>query len=1161
MDIRVLGPAEIVDDDGRHREVGPPKVRMLLAILVLAEGRPVSPAAMVDRLWGRDAPAEASASLHAYVSNLRRVLEPDRRPRTPSRLLVLGPAGYTLRVDPGRMDAVRFLRLVDEAGRAGDPAGVERATAEALALWRGEPYADLDGQEYAVAAQARLAEARERARELRVAAVIEQGRPAEVLGDLEALTREHPLRERLWGLRALALYRCGRQGEALDALRAARRVLAEELGVDPGEDLRTLERDILAQAPSLTLDRPVPTAHLHATAPAEPPALAEPPEPAELPAEAHPAPSAGGGPAARRRLVGRRAELATLEGVLREVAGGEPGFVLITGEPGIGKTRLSEEMVSRAQALGFTVAVGRCAATEGAPAFWPWATVLERLAGMLPPQAPEIRDNLPGAGSATAMDPEGSRFRTYQAAARVLAAAAAVKPVLVVLDDLHWADPSSLRLLGYLAETFTGGPLAVVGTARVQPPPEGALADAFEALSRRHAVRLPLAGLSTADLGGLAPEGTSPQVLRALRDRSDGNPFFVTELVRYMSTGADPRGVLPLGVRDVVLGRVGRLPGPSAELLPVAAVTGREFEAAVVAEVADLTLDETLDRLEPALTGALVTEGRPGRFRFVHALVQEALLDAVPRLRRARLHARIAEALETGKGGPASGRLATVAHHWLLAVPAGHAPRAWRAARRAAREAMGLRAYDVAADLLGRAVAVAEGDPELTPADRMDLMLALADARLGAGDAQGQRALLDDVRRLAREVGDRRRRIAAATGFGGRILRPWEEHGHYDPGLLADLAELAADPGLDRASRARVLACLAIDSNHHPASTLAERDRVSGEAVELARGAGDPVLLGWALHKRYFALQAPDGVRQRIAAAEEMVAVGRAEGDEELLTIGLTCLSGALFEITEIGRARKVLEEATALVERLRVPYVRVILGWLRLSAVVLTGDLAAAEELFETVSAEHRATSMWGAEVSISAGVLQLALARIRAGTFDEETLDALGRWDGPLADAIKEAYAALLVTAGRTDRAREVVGPWESQPPIPEGFPFLHHIGMRAEVWARLGDRRACAELYEQILPYADRMAMSGLSTMQWPLSRSLCLLARALGDLDAAAEHGEHALAVSVAMDAHDLVAPVAADLAGIRRSRGGPGDAARAAELDVLAARARPGRSGG
>nr|WP_260407882.1 BTAD domain-containing putative transcriptional regulator [Planomonospora venezuelensis] len=1118
---------------------------MLLAVLALAEGRPLAPAVLIDRLWGRDAPAEATASLHAYVSNLRRALEPGRRPRTPSRALVLGPAGYALAVEPERVDASRFVRLVAEAGRAGDPVVAERQAAAALALWRGTPYAELDGQEYALAAQARLEEARERARELRVAAVLEQGRHDEVLGELEALTGEHPLRERLWGLRALGLYRAGRQGEALAVLRTARRVLAEELGIDPGDELRGLERDILAQSPRLRLGAAV----VSGTA-------------------AGGLGAAAGEGLAGRVLAGRRGELAALEEALAGAEAGRPGFALVTGEPGIGKTRLAEELAARARARGHLVAVGRCAAIEGAPAFWPWTMVLERLAEVVEPLPEAVRANLPGAGSADRPDPEGARFRTYQAAARVLAAAAAVRPVLVVLDDLHWADPSSLRLLGYLAETAGEGRLLVVGTARDLPSAEGALADAFESLARRHAVRLPLAGLSADELAALAP-GLAEEEVRALRERTGGNPFFATELVRYLGAapgsaagpgGSCVRGVLPLGVRDVVLGRVGRLPEAAAEVLRIAAVVGREFEAPVVAAVAGLGAEEVLDRLEPALAAALVVQGRPGRFRFVHALVAEALADAVAPLRRARLHARVAEAIEarTGSAGAGADGLAVVAHHWLLAVPAGHVRRAWPAAVRAGREAMRLRAYDAAAGLLERAAAVAAGDAELSAAERMDVLFALADARIGAGDARGQRLVLEEIRALARRAGDRRRWIAAATGYGGRILQPWETYGRYNTELVGELHELVrtdgagparwvprpgggdgADParqgaeeGLDPVSRARALACLAVETYYRTGPDPAERERWSREAVELARKENDATLLGRMLFARFTALLNADAVGERIEAAEEMVAAGRAAGDDELLATGLICLAGALLETLRVGRALGALAEAEALVERSQLPYLRIILGWLRLGVVAGSGDTAGAEALLAATAAEHQATSMWGAEVTIAAGTHQVALLRARQGTLAPGALEALeapGDWPEPLEEVIREARAALQVASGRPDEARRTIGPWERQRPIPDTFLLLHRLGMRAEIWSALGDERACAELYAQALPYADRMVMGGLSSVMWPMSRSLFLLARALGDREAALRHGGHALAVAREMGAGALVALIAAELA--------------------------------
>ncbi|MCK2220938.1 AAA family ATPase [Actinomadura sp. ATCC 31491] len=1086
MDIRVLGPLEIVGADGLPCRIGSPKLRALVSALVLAEGRPVAPAALIDRLWGEEPPAEAQASLHSYVSNLRRLLEPGRPARAQSRLLTFGPLGYALAVEPGQVDTTRFLRLVGQAEQAaGDPAEAERLADEALALWRGEPYQDLDDQTSVAAVRARLGEARERARELRVGAVIRQDRHGELLGELEALTYEHPLRERLWALRALALYRCGRQGEALETLRTARRILAEELGIDPGEELRALERDILGQSPALLPHRPPPPGR-----------------------EAPPA-------ATERGLAGRREELAALDALLDEAAAGRPGFALITGEPGIGKTRLAEELVGRARARDFTVAVGRCAATEGAPAFWPWVTVLERLADALPPLPPDVRANLPGVGSATGAEPEGARFRTYEAAARALTAGR--RPVLVVLDDLHWADRSSLRLLGYLAEYVLDGALAVVGTARDRPPPEGALAEAFEALSRRRAVRLPLSGLSAADLAELTPAGTD---VLALRDRTNGNPFFVAELLRYLEPGAPGPGALPLGVRDVVLGRVNRLPEPCGELLRVAAVAGREFDVTIVAEAAGLDLDTTLDRLEPALTAGLVAEGRPGRFLFVHALVQEALTEVVPVLRRARLHAAVAAAIEARSGGSAVDRLAAAAHHWFAAIPAGHPARAWRAAWRAAEEAKRLRAYDVAVELLERAGQVAADDPGLGPAERMDLLFALAEARFGAGDAVGQEAELTRVRSLARQAGDRRRWIEAATGYGGRILQPWKVYGEHDADLVADLLELAADAGLERPARARVLACLALQTYYEPGRTPEERERWTDEAVRLAREENDATLLGRVLFARFYALLHPDQVEQRLAAGEEMARAGLEAGDDELRAIGLTCQGGTLLELCRVPAAQELLAEAERLAGRTHLPYLRIILSWLRLGLLLHSGDLADAEALLQAAAAEHRATSMWGAESSTAGALYQVTLMRLRRGEADavpppEDISSAL------LDRFNVDAYAHYLVVTGRPEEARRVLGPWERQPPLPRTFVYLFWLLIRCEVWAALGDRRACADLYAEAAPYAGRMGISGLGMLMWPVSRPLARLAAVLGDDEAARRHARHAERVE-----RELARPTAA-----------------------------------
>ncbi|MCC5579610.1 AAA family ATPase [Microtetraspora sp. AC03309] len=609
---------------------------MLLSILVLADGWPVPAATLIDRIWGDTPPAEALGALQVYVSNLRRALEPGRRPRAQSRVLTFGPAGYRLAVDPRDLDVTRFLDLVTEAEQAADPAEVERAATRALRLWRGEPYADLAGHEYLTATLAHLTEARVRVRELRVSAVIGQNRHHEVVGELEALTHEHPLRERLWALRALALYRCGRQGEALDALRSARRILTDELGIDPCDELRDLERDILRQASHLRPDRTRPTLGL-ATVPAREGARGTGPQ---------------GAGASGRVMAGRREELAALDHLLEKVSLGRPGFALITGEQGIGKTRLAEEVAVRARERGHRVAIARCPAAAS-PAFWAWTHLLGRLTT--------------GAG------PEETEFRMYESTARLLAATASERPVLVVLDDLHWADPSSLRLLSHLAQTFTGGRVAVVGTARDCTTSAGALSDAFEALARRRAVRLPLAGLTLPELAQLVPADT-PEDVRSLHERTGGNPFFAKELVDHRAVGS--ARALPPGVRDVALGRIRRLPRLTADLLRLAATTGGEFDLAQVARVAGLSLGAALDRLEPAMAAALIAERSPGRFGFAHAVVRETLTEGMSSLRRARLNAELAQAISTRKNTITSNGTTSAGHPRHPAALATNVPRA-----------------------------------------------------------------------------------------------------------------------------------------------------------------------------------------------------------------------------------------------------------------------------------------------------------------------------------------------------------------------------------------------------------------------------------------------------------------------------------------------------
>ncbi|WP_275294417.1 BTAD domain-containing putative transcriptional regulator [Amycolatopsis sp. La24] len=420
----VLGPLTACDARGPVALPGP-RHRAVLARLLVARGQVVSTDALVDALW-TEPRAGAVGAVQTFVAALRRSLEPDRPPRTPAKLLVTAGPGYALRAEPEQVDAWRFEALL-----RGTPSVAQLD--EALGWWRGEPYAEFADEPWARAERARLDELRLLALERRAAGLLDLGRAAEAVPDLESLVDAHPLREEAWRLLALALYRAGRQGDALAALRRARAGLAAELGVDPGPALRQVEQDILAQAPQLA-------------------------------------------PAAPGRLAGRDPELARLAEVAAEVADRKRfRLVLVSGEAGAGKTALVEEFAAR---LGWTTAWGLNPDGAGVPPAWPWTRILAALGEPVPPRA-------------TGGDPAVARFEWHQAMAARISEVARRGPLLLVLDDLQWAGEETLALL----TSMTAAPVLLVATYRTTEV-SAELTAALGRLARADPVRLYLGGLS-----------------------------------------------------------------------------------------------------------------------------------------------------------------------------------------------------------------------------------------------------------------------------------------------------------------------------------------------------------------------------------------------------------------------------------------------------------------------------------------------------------------------------------------------------------------------------------------------------------------------------------------------------------------------------------------
>src|SRR5437764_952950 len=652
MEFRILGPLEAAAADGPV-PLGGAKQRALLAVLLLNVGEVVSSDRLIDSLWGERPPETAPKALQVHVSQLRKALG--------ASVIQTRQPGYVLELGDHELDLDRFRRLHDEAGSvaASDPGRARQLLGEALDLWRGPPLADFLYEPFAQAEIGRLEEARLTAIEDRIDADLALGRHGSLVGEIDSLITQHPHRERLRAQHMLALYGSGRQAEALDAFQAARRGLTSELGIEPGRRLRDLQAAILRQDPALDFR-----------------------EPAEE------------DPAREGVLVGRDRELAELAAALDDSLAGRGRMVLLAGEPGIGKSRLADELIARARRRGARVLVGRCWEAGGAPAYWPWVQALRRYVRESDPVAlreqlgrdgsdvatllPEVRDVLPDLPAAPATAGDGGRFRLLESIAGFVTNVASSEPLLIFLDDLHAADASSLLLLRFVAGQLSGARILVAGCYRdTEVGPD--LSEALAELSREPAVRrIALKGLSERDtsrlleltMGDVPGDHLSTQV----QAETQGTPLFALEIGRLLASegGRDDRGgrlPVPDSVRATIGRRVRRQSERCREILAVASVMGREFDPAVIARVSGLDDDELFQALDEAADARLiggVPEGR-GRLRFSHILVRDALYDELPGPRRLRLHRAIGEALEAVFAANPEPHLAQLAHHYLEA--------------------------------------------------------------------------------------------------------------------------------------------------------------------------------------------------------------------------------------------------------------------------------------------------------------------------------------------------------------------------------------------------------------------------------------------------------------------------------------------------------------
>ncbi|WP_198347611.1 BTAD domain-containing putative transcriptional regulator [Nocardia terrae] len=1095
----VLGPLRARDERGPLALKGP-RHRALLARLLIAHGRVVPLAQLIGDLWEQP-PRDPNGTIQTFVSDLRRILEPARRPREPARLLVTAAPGYALRLAADRVDAGRFEALVRSAvegspGQAAldapqafpsaplDPDAALLDLDAALSLWQGPAYAEFTDRHWARAEIARLDELRSLAVELRARTLTDLGRHTDALAALESHLHDHPLREPAWHTLALARYRAGRQADALAALREVRRNLREELGVDPGQGLRQLEADVLAQA-----------SHLMA------PAALESSGGRSAVGRDGFVSAAGGGVDASEQFVGRADEMATVKEVAEQsIRSGRARTVLISGIEGAGKTALARAMSVALRERGWIVGWGASPADSGAPADWPWTRIVSALAaaGRGRPAAVDDREAgaLPhpisvegAAGEALGgvdlfadnrsggADPALGRFRARQAAVDRLGAAAGRGPVLVVFDDLHWAGAETLELFAALATTPVEGPVLLVGTYRGTDV-EAGLAAALARLARVEPVRIQLGGLDVEATGelvrGVVGVGIDGASVRRIHARGQGNPFYTRELARlWWDEGETALDSVPAGVRDVVRHRLERLSKDERAVLAQAAVIGAEVDVELLVELAG---DEELviAAVSAASRAGFLDESGSADVVFVHAVVRDVVYGDIPAPRRSSWHAKIGTLLEAaGNADPA-----VLAHHFVRAGTRGTAPRAGKYARAAALAAERVFAVHEAARLWADAVTAYEraGDIRAQLEAAMGLVRALAIT----GRLPQAGTLRAEAIRTAEALGDPDVTARVIVAFD--IPTVWTETD--DPDLartVVDAAERALReiPTADPELRCRLLAAIALELR----ATDPGRARAAVDAAEsLAAQLDNPALRALTLNARFLQTFHRAGLAPRRAAiGADLIAVSRAHDLITFEVLGHLIRVQALSATADFDAADHHARAVDELAERYDLPLAPFFTRWYTALRTSISASYQESEAAYRSASAAHPGTAMPG----LHRGLLALALFCLRLR--HDKSVAAVRPADlGPHAPW---AIPLILVEQHRHAEARTAL----LDLPEPPGDILLElRLCLLARAAAALRERPTMARLRDQLAPAAGELAGAGtgLLTLE-PVSHYLALL----------------------------------------------------------------------
>jgi hypothetical protein len=876
-------------------------------------------------------------------------------------------------------------------------------------------------------------------------------------------------------------------------------------------------------------------------------------------------PAAGSG---GETLLGREREMAALRAALASASRGRGRLVLLSGEAGIGKTRLADAFAFEAREQGARVVWGRCWEAGGAPVYWPWlqavrsllrdldADELRRLIGPdgshIAQILPEVRGVLPELPELADDESDRARFELFDAHSRLLRNAARDGPIVMILDDLHAADEPSLLLLRFVSMDLADASIVVVaiyreGELAPDDPRVGLLTEVGRVAA---AVRLDPARLTVDEVARyieIAGSNRPPEGLAAAVHReTEGNPLFVGEIVRLLADEGrlgrppgdlgEPLGVTE-GVKAVIGRRLARLSNPCRGLLARASVVGVEVPLELVADLEERPAGELVGLFDEAVAAHALMEPRTpnGTWRFGHALIRDVLYASLPGSVRRDLHLRIARILEATPAPQPP--LAELAHHYVLAGPAAEPRVAVDYATRAAERATSVHAHEEAARLYRLGLQAGGLDDR----ERCELLLRLGTSTSRAGDQARTKETFWDAASIAERIGSTEQLAEAALGYGGPFH--WLRAGD-DPRLIPLLERgLAALDPADSVPRARLLGRLA--GALRDEWGMERRSALSSEAVAMARRLGDKRALLDALICHIAAAMGPDSLDEMAVIRREireLIAETRESWDEYQLII-----------VTAFGEdwslARAEVEHYGRLALKLRQPILEWYYGVMHATLGLLEGRLADTERVLEAVRPHGDLAHSWESRFSYRMAITGLRREQGRLDEIVELAHDLAA--DHPGYRMLPPVPAYVDAVVGRIDEAQRHMDDMAAG-----GFAFLPRdhgwlFGMTylAETALLIGDGRRAAEIEQLLAPYGHRIGFVSGEVSSGPVDRARGLLA-AFG--------GRHDQAITLLEDAERDAERVGARLWAVRSSvdrarvlveRGGPGDRAQA--RDVIA----------